>query len=431
MCYNVDMNVFGIILFTLGVVAAFGLARAAILYLKTFQGYQFLKKSQKLAFNLGIILIAGLFSVFSGMIFLSNETMQKAGNMVISWITGTNEKTIQEVNEPENSVDKKAKKQVELPDSFGEVEEKEIAGKTEEPKNNEQENKPKEEKPEDKPEEKPEEKPTEKPAPATEMPAPVIKKSTLIPSFTVWSNVYKGHKYAYVEVENGVPYVYAPTFRGNFADNINNIRLGKEGKNIVLIANAGIFNEVDSSPVGTAIQNGSVVVAKTKDDKIPRTLVIDETGNVGYTNKAIVNGTTSYTDAMTGKTISGRKIVSAVTGFTPVVINGKAATEYKTKIANYSSYRARSMFCVRKNNAYTIITNTGEGIDGGGWNFDDMTTIALRRGCHFAFNFDGGGSTALAWRTSLSQGFTTYATTVRRDPTYIVFTADNRAPVGK
>ncbi len=379
MCYNQGMNLFGIILFAIGVVAAFGLALTVISRLKTIQGYRRLRRWRRIAFNTEILLLSFFFSVLVGQIFLPDDF----GTSINGADEGVEDTFIE-------SSENESKKQVILPDTFGEIVENELIEKMGETSG---------------------------------------KKSASKPSFTVWSNVYKGFKYSYVEVENGVPYVYAPTFRGNFAQNINNIRIGEEGKNILVIANAGVF-EGESSPVGAVIQNGNVIQTKAKKDSSSRTLVMDEGGNVGYTGEAVTGNVVTYTDAITGKTVEGRKIVSAVTGFTPIVINGKVATKFKKKVANYADYRARTVFCVRKNNAYTIITNTGEG-ENGGWDFGDMAAVALRRDCQFAFDLDGGGSTALAWRTLLSQNFNIYATTIRKTPTYIVFTADNLPPATK
>ena len=78
-----------------------------------------------------------------------------------------------------------------------------------------------------------------------------------------------------------------------------------------------------------------------------------------------------------------------------------------------------------------IISNTGEGENGGGWNFDDMAKVAEYRGCISAFSLDGGGSTATAYRTLPNGNFSVPATTIRHDPTFIVFTSDNLAPRGK
>jgi len=46
----------------------------------------------------------------------------------------------------------------------------------------------------------------------------------------------------------------------------------------------------------------------------------------------------------------------------------------------------------------------------------------------FAYNLDGGGSTATATRKTTADAFNVYTSTGRKDPTYIVFTADNKFP---
>lgn len=374
MCYNGGMNtIFGIVLFTVGTLGAFVAATAAIAYLRTMSVYMNMKKLYRISFSAGMMVIAALLSVLIARMLMPSEIVEAVSDMSVAITDIDSEK-----------IAKKA-----IADSTEEIDKK-IA--REAVKN-----------------------------------ASVLQASGL--NFNAWTSTYKGKEYAYVEIENSVPYVYAPDARGSFWYDINNIAAGRESGNITVIANAGIFND-NTSPRGTLVQNGKVILAG-ENSKLENTLVIDDAGNVGYTNKAIENGTVEYTDALTGKKVSGRKIVSAVTAFSPIAINGKAATKYKNRVVNYSAYRARSIFCVRDKGSYILITNKGEGIDGGGWNFDDMAAVALRHECQFAFNLDGGGSTALAWRTSLDAGFTPYATTERYAPTFIVFTADNLAPAGK
>lgn len=262
----------------------------------------------------------------------------------------------------------------------------------------------------------------------TTVATPAVSVRATVPTFDVWRGYYKNFTYNFIEITNGTPYVYMPTSRGNFQSDLNNIVDNREGGNIIVMASAGVYNTTTTEPLGTTIQNNKVLSRAESSDNLPRTLVVDEAGNVGYTTNATSGQIASYTDAKTGKTVTGRKIVSAVYGFGPVVLNGKMATEYKDKIG--SGYRARQMFCV-KQDSYIIITNTGEGETGGGWNFDDMVQVAQYRGCLSAFNLDGGGSTATAYRTTLNKNFSILATTERHDPTFIVFTADNLAPRGK
>ncbi len=277
------------------------------------------------------------------------------------------------------------------------------------------------------------------PAPASQTVAPEVKPSAdessqakvseLVPKFSVWKGYYKGFDYNYIEVENGTPYAYMPSNRGNFQSDLNNIVNNREGGNIVVMANAGLFND-DSSPRGTTIQNGKILSVASGNCSVQCNLVVDEYGNVGYTGETITSGTANYVDARTGATVENRRIVSAVRGFAPFVMNSTAVNKSTNLGFSKDSFRARQIFCV-KQNSYMIITNTGEGEAGGGWNFDDMVNVANYRGCISAYNLDGGGSTATAYRTSLSRAFTVLATTARHDPTFIVFTSDNLAPRGK
>ena len=250
----------------------------------------------------------------------------------------------------------------------------------------------------------------------------VQTKSSIQPSFEVWRGFYKGFSYNFIEITNGTPYVYMPSMRSDFQTDLNNIRNNREGGNIIVMANASVYNTTTTDPLGTTIQNRKIVTQNEGDSYW--TLVVDDAGNVGYVKGAVKGTTTDYTDAKTGETKKNRNIVSAAYAFAPIVLNGKATDYYKT-----DAYRARQIFCV-KQNSYVIITNTGEG-DNGGWNTDDMVQVANYRGCLSAFNLDGGGSAATAYRTSLSKNFTIYATTQRHDPTFIVFTADNLVPRGK
>lgn len=253
---------------------------------------------------------------------------------------------------------------------------------------------------------------------------PAIQTAT-VPTFDVWRGYYKDFTYNFIEITNGTPYAYMPTNRGNFQSDLNNIVANREGGNIIIMANASVYNTTTTDPLGTTIQNQKIMAQNGGSNW---TLVVDEAGNVGYVKGAVNGTTTDYIDAKTGATVKNRKIVSAVYAFVPFVLNGKAQEEYRGNYQN--AYRARQIFCV-KQNSYIIITNTGEGETGGGWNFDDMVQVANYRGCLSAFNLDGGGSTATAYRTTLNKNFSILATTERHDPTFIVFTADNLAPRGK
>ena len=392
-------------MFIIGTLGAFTTAAAGIAYLKISTIYSSLNRLYRALFKTGMITIAMLISVLIAQMAFSGINVNITEDVLAAPATEFNMET-EEVAETEKQENKDSE----------DVATQEVAI----------DNTPKENiAPEENivaPEanvvpEQPELQPV--------IEQPVETASPTVPSFTAWSNIYKGHEYAYIEVENGIPYVYAPNYRGSFWYDLNNISSGRESNNIVVMANAGTFSD-NTNPLGTVIQNGKIIAKNGGGGGHSWTLVVDEFGNVGYVDGSLESDVTDYIDAKTGETIKNRKIISAVYAYIPFIINNKIVNEQQ----GYSNYRARQIFCV-KQNSYMFITNTGEGENGGGWNFDDMVEVARRRGCVSAFNLDGGGSTALAWRTSLNQGFQTYATTERYDPTFIVFTADNLAPSGK
>lgn len=253
------------------------------------------------------------------------------------------------------------------------------------------------------------------------------------PSFTQGTAKYNGKDYNYIEIRNATPYVYAPKKRDTFTNDLKNIRQKVEGENILIIANAGTFNTSNYEPTGIVIQNRIQISDRSVSDAW-RVLVVDEDGNVGFLNKIssaanLISANASYTDAITGLTVTGKKIVSAVSNFGPIVINGTRADQYSNTNSHYRDYRARQIFCIKADKTNVIITNKLEGQSGGGWNFANMAAAAIDRGCKFAFNLDGGGSTSTAWRNSTDEAFKTYSSTSRHDPTFIVYT-DNNLPPG-
>ena len=395
MCYNSKyMGLFGVILFIAALIAIFAMDVFSVSYLKTALLDLRMRKPGFFLGSAGICLVSIALSLIMAGAFLESPVKADTDTVEVPKVGVVVEDKTEEKTETKTSEVEEAKAEAPEP--------KELESKQPEAKQ-----------------------------PEVAAPAPVVQpkteaKSALVPSFEVWKGYYKGFSYNFIDIKNGTPYVYMPASRGNFQSDLNNIVNNREGGNIVVMANAGTFNTTTIEPLGVTIQNSKIVAENTASNS-NWTLVVDENGYVGYVQGAVKGTTTDYIDARTGKTVKNRKIVSAVHAFSPFVMNGK---KVNNTVGNYSSYRARQIFCV-KQDSYIIITNTGEGETGGGWNFDDMAQVAEYRGCISAFNLDGGGSTATAYRTTLNRNFTIYATTLRRDPTFIVFTADNLAPRGK
>ena len=242
-----------------------------------------------------------------------------------------------------------------------------------------------------------------------------------------------GYKNAYQITElsaGATPYVYAPNNGKGMSSSaaINKLK----NTNAIVVANAGTF-EKDTSATGRVIVNGTVL----KSGNTCTALVIGQNGkNPGWAEKdvsasSLVGGTGQYHD-MNGNLTSG-KIYSAVSCFSPIIVGGKVAdgTSSSFNFSKYSGHyrntRARQILCVKgtaSNPLYSIISNKNEGTSGG-WNWNHMTTVAKDYGCVFAYNLDGGGSTATWTRTSTSADFTHYGGS-RSVPTYLVFTADNQ-----
>ena len=242
-----------------------------------------------------------------------------------------------------------------------------------------------------------------------------------------------GYKYAYQITElsaGATPYVYAPNNGKGMAAStaINKLK----NTNAIVVANAGTF-EKDGFATSTVIQNGSVL----QSGSTCTALVIGQNGkNPGWADKGtsaqgLVGGSAQYHD-MNGNLTTG-SIYSAVSCFSPIIVGGKVADgssssfDFKKYSSHYRNTRARQILCVKgssSNPLYSIISNKNEGTTGG-WNWGHMTTVAKDYGCVYAYNLDGGGSTATWTRSSTSADFTHYGGS-RSVPTYIVFTADNQ-----
>lgn len=147
--------------------------------------------------------------------------------------------------------------------------------------------------------------------PATTItPAPALtltpaKNASTTPKIEVWRGFLKGFSYSFIEIENATPYVYMPNSRGDFQSDLNNIKNNREGGNIIVIANASLYNTTTTDPLGTTIQNGKILSRAEKSDDSLRTLVVDEKGNVGYAKDATNGQISSYIDARTGQTVTG------------------------------------------------------------------------------------------------------------------------------
>ena len=139
-------------------------------------------------------------------------------------------------------------------------------------------------------------------------------------------------------------------------------------------------------------------------------------------------------------------VVSAVTGFVPILVGGNVLydeTDENTTddkvfgldnyVGHYAGAAARTVFAANEN-GYAIICANGS--------VKQMAELAKSLGYTYAYNLDGGRSVALyvgedtngdgtidPETDSFTNSYTELKSSSRKDPTYIVFTSTNQAPV--
>ena len=265
--------------------------------------------------------------------------------------------------------------------------------------------------------------------------------------------------YTYVNVSGLTPYVFMPTGAGSgtssdFTNTTGMMNTYGEENDIVVAINAGIFYNAGTAtqycfnykePDGVVICDGVVMKsAESLDHTECDILVIDEAGNVGWTDyyvdaDALAAGTAYYYDINGNKVIQSEtensKIVSAVTGFVPILVDGEVVYDaadtslygYDNFVGHYTQAATRQIFGVKVDGTYGILTNTTS------WTLETAALAAKAEGFVFAYNFDGGGSAETVVGYDDSGTYTVdaifaQAKGTRPLPTYMVFTADNDAP---
>lgn len=261
--------------------------------------------------------------------------------------------------------------------------------------------------------------------------------------------------YTLTTVTGLTPYVFMPTGSvPETAEDVMNVAdmmqtYGAQNR-FVCAVNAGIFYASEEGrwygfqhkeADGPTICNGVVLKSAESVDHTECTLlVIDEEGSIGYAPfdtdaDALTAGTATWYD-IHGEPVTGQKIVSAVTGFVPIVIDGKYVYDKKDKelhgymnyVGHYTRSATRQILGVKEDGSILFFT------DEDGWTLLDAARVALRQGCVFAYNLDGGKSAQTVLGKETDTGYETEVivgkgTAARTVPTYIVFTADNCMPV--
>lgn len=260
-------------------------------------------------------------------------------------------------------------------------------------------------------------------------------------------------KYMVISVSGRTPYVFAPDGAGSgHGSEISSVTqmlddYGEEN-NIVLAINAGIFYDTNNKnvycfngkdPDGVLISDGVVLKScEALDHSESEALVIDAEGGIGWTDyfadaDALARGEGYYYD-IHGDKVTGRPVVSAVTAFVPILVDGRIQYDpedqdlhgFHNYVEHYTQRAPRQTFAVRDDGSCVIITNTTE------WTLEQAAQAALKEGCVFAYNLDGGDSAEVAVADT-TEGYRAenlyFIPGDNQIPVSIVFTEDDKPPV--
>ena len=193
-----------------------------------------------------------------------------------------------------------------------------------------------------------------------------------------------------------------------------------------IVINSGTFQEpygagvtLTGVPCGTVIQNGVVLRQGSSDSDTEwvRThqlvMTISNSGEMGY----------AAFDADASQLVTNG-VISAVTGFVPIVLNFTRAESVDPTIPYISGRTVdvqAQILGQYGNGDYAIITTAGRGDQGGGYfTAAQLQDLCISVGLKYAFLLDGGGSTETV--IGRKQINTIYDDTYgRKVPTYIVF----------
>lgn len=192
--------------------------------------------------------------------------------------------------------------------------------------------------------------------------------------------------------EKQYPFVIWPNYPNGGTESAYPIALREDYE---VIINAGRYSEpygagvaVTGLPRGTVIQNSIVLQQGDSGNSSPTmdwVLTINNVGVLGYAR---------YSDSAATMVANG--IVSAVSGFIPILSNYMAIDDIETTDISYITRTDDTQHQVLgqyDNGDYAVITTEGRGYQGGNWfTMKQLQTLCKELGLKFAFSLDGGGS---------------------------------------
>ena len=182
-----------------------------------------------------------------------------------------------------------------------------------------------------------------------------------------------------------------------------------------LIINAGLGVSASQPIDGIAIENGQVLYdhpANYHLNSVP--LTIDANGTLS----------TAAADA-SAATLAANGIVSATCGFCPIITNYTAvsplpAVDINGQGNHFNENAQRQIIGQWGNGDYAIVSCAGRNYhNSDGWTMEEAQAVCIRLGLKFAYNLDGGTSTATYLRKKPVWDF--MEGTSRIVPSFIVF----------
>ena len=227
--------------------------------------------------------------------------------------------------------------------------------------------------------------------------------------------------------EKQYPFIYWPEYPNGGIE--STFQMNQRKKFLVAI-NAGRFAEPFGAgvsrtgvPLGTVIQNSVDCSVRENGRTWDRVLTIKNNGELGY---AELNALPA--------TLISNGVVSASTGFIPLIINFKNAEDVDSSITVSAGDTAQRLaICQYNNGDYLIIgaeargNQSATGSTSEGMTLAQLQTICKNLGVKFAYALDGGGSMELVTGQRQLNPFydDTYG---RKVPVYIVFNGTTSFP---
>ena len=211
------------------------------------------------------------------------------------------------------------------------------------------------------------------------------------------------------------PFVYAPNADGGSTMSAYDVAIAK-GFEITMNAGMGAGWK---GPDGMLIQNGEVLqYGPSVAHPDCMALTINADGDLGY----------AEIDANADDLV-GQGVASAVCGFMPIVLDYKAVPKSDwNNISHYNESAQRQIIGQFANGDYAILSCDGRGYNNStGWTIEQAQNVCIKHGLKFAYNLDGGGSTAtVIQKKQLNLMYD--GGTGRKIPVCIVFTGGTEAP---